>query len=253
MVVFFCNDNFMDNLMNKKQIFSFLGLMASSVLLPASAEVIPGTELSINFESGHIVGSGRHLNMTRVPVIDIDTGKTTFYDASFKFTLDPQDGLIFEQITSAAVSPPIAVANIIPGVYSSQKGYCYILEGPTALGSSRSVYTFRSILVDGCNANSSRAFSAQIVSGLAAGHPDVGERDIVSNLKDDYVYGYIATGSTDGRPEVDTAWEQNELLGVRQSGNQLIVGLFSDGVDTNDLPIDFSRPRETVILTKVNQ
>ena len=117
---------------------------------------------------------------------------------------DPQDGLIFEQITSATVSPPISVANIIPGVYSSQKGYCYILEGPTALNSNRSVYTIRSILVDGCNANSSRAFSAQIVSGLAVNHPDIGERDIVSNLKDDYVYGYIANGATDGRSEIDT-------------------------------------------------
>lgn len=239
--------------MNKKQIFALLGLLTSSALLPASAEVIPGTDLSVFFGSGHIVGSGRHLNMSRVPVVDINTGQTTFYDASFKFTLDPQDGLIFEQITSAIVSPPIAVANIIPGIYSTQKGYCFSLEGPTALDSNRSVYTFRAVVVDGCNANSSRTFAAQIASGLAAGHPDIGDRDIVPNLMNDYVYGYIATGSTDGRPEINTAWGQNELLGVRQSGDQLIVGLFSEGVDTNGLPNDFSRPKETVILTKVSQ
>ena len=240
--------------MNKKQIFSLLTITISSVFLPASAEVIPGTNLSVNFESAHIVGSGRHLNMQRVPVIDIDTGVTTLFDASFKFTFNPTEGLIFDQITSAAVSPPIAVANIISGIYSTQGGFCYILEGPTALDTSRSLYTFRGYKDENICRFSLDGFTAQIVSGSANGHPDIGGREIVPNLQDNYVYGFIANKATFSTSfPINLNWEQNELIGVRQSGDQLIIGLFSEGVDNNDSPNDFKDPRETAILTKVNE
>ena len=236
--------------MNKQQIIASLGLAVSSAMLSVSAEVIPGSTLSVHFESAQMVGSGRHLNMTRVPVINIDTGETTLYDASFKFTFSPTQGFIFEQISSAAISPPISAANIVPGVYFSQKGYCYKLEGPTSLGSNRSIYTFRAVFDEGCNANTAGNFTAQIASGAAAGHPDIGEREIVPNLKDTYVYGVVANGEVDNRPEVNADWNANELIGVRQSGDQLIIGLFSEGVDNNGLPNDFKDPRATVILTK---
>ena len=92
--------------MNIKQAIALFNLTVSSALLPVTAEVLPGTTLSVNFESANIVGSGRHLNMQRVPVVDINTDITTLYDASFKFTFLPDQELLFEQITSAAVSPP---------------------------------------------------------------------------------------------------------------------------------------------------
>lgn len=238
--------------MNKQQFFTSLGLAVSCALLPVSAEVIPGTSLSINFESSHIVGSGRNLNMMRIPVTNIDTGEITLIDASFKFTFDPNDGFTFGRIISAAISPPItAVANVIPGVYISQRGYCYQLEGPTALNANRSLYTFRAVFNNGCNANTAGSFTAQIASGVANGHPDIGEREIVPNLADTYVYGVVANGETDSRPEVNTTWQANELIGVRQSGEQLILGLFSEGIDNAGSPVDFKGPRETVILTKL--
>ncbi len=238
--------------MNKKQIFGLLGLMASSAIVPAIAEVIPGTTLSVHFESGQVVGSGRHLNMTQIPVINIDTGERTLYDAAFKFTFDPGEGFIFEQITSVAISPPVSVANIVPGVYKSQSGRCFLLEGPSQLNANRSMYTLRGAVqneVTNCPTNGG-GFTAQIISGAATNHPDIGDRDIVSNLQDTYVYGVIANAQTVNL-EINGNWDQNELIGIRQSGDQLIVGLFSDGVDNNDVPNDFKDPRETVILTKV--
>ena len=51
--------------------------------------------------------------------------------------------------------------------------------------------------------------------------------------------------------EINTEWDQNELIGVRQSGDQSNIGLFSEGGDNNDIPNDFKDPRETVILTKI--
>jgi len=237
-----------------KQIVVLLSIAISSALLPVSAEIIPGTNLSVNFESGHILGSGRHLNMQRVPVIDIDTGNVTFYDASFKFTFTPEQGLIFEQITSAAISPPVSVANIVPGIYKSQGGYCYILEGPTALSTNRSIYTIRGYTDDNSCRRSQDSFTAQIASGSANGHPDIGDREIVPNLKDSYVYGFVANAAAwSGSYVINSNWQRNELIGVRQGGEQLIIGLFSEGVDNNDVPNDFKDPRETAILTKVNE
>ena len=238
--------------MNKRQLFTSLGLAVSSALLPVSAEVIPGTTVSINFESSHMVGSGRHLNIMRVPVTNIDTGETTLFDASFNFTFDPEDGFTFGRVISAAISPPItSIANIIPGVYFSQRGYCYQLEGPTALDANRSLYTVRAVFNEGCNANTAGSFTAQIVSGTASGHPDIGAREIVPNLADTYVYGMVANGESDGRPEINTDWGANELIGVRQSGEQLIIGLLSEGEDNDGAPVDFRDPRATVILTKL--
>ena len=144
-------------------------------LAPASvsAEVIPGTTLSIHFESGNVVGSGRNINMHRVPVVNIDTGQTTLFDVAFRFTYNPADGFIFEQISSVAVSQPVPVTNITPGVYKTQQGLCYILEGPSMIDNNRSLYTIRGIDNTAsleCPTSKDR-FAATIVSGSAAGHP----------------------------------------------------------------------------------
>ncbi len=230
----------------------FLGALFSAQIGSINAEVIPGTTLSVHFESSQIVGSGRHLNMNRLPVIDIDSGATVYYDVSFKFTLDPVEGLIFDQISSVAVSPPISAANIVPGVYKSQQGYCYKLEGPTSLTDDRVLYTLRGYTDNNECSRSVDPFSVQIVSGSANDHPDIGNREIVSNLKSSYVYGYVSDqGGWRGSFAISTTWEQNELIGIRQSGDQLIIGLFSQGVDNSGTPVDFIDPRETAILTKI--
>lgn len=152
----------------------------------ASAEVIPGTNLSIDFHSGHVVGAGRNINMIRIPVTDINTGQTALYDATFKFTFLLNQGFVFEKISSVAPSLPNLVrsADITPGLYRTQSGLCLLLEGPTLLNQSRSLYTFRGIggTVSGINCGSGANFSAQIVSGSAAGHPDIGGRDVVPSL-----------------------------------------------------------------------
>ncbi len=235
--------------MNINQIATTFLFILCSTFIPVSAEVIPGTDLSVNFESGHIVGSGRHLNMQRVPVINVSTGEISYYDASFKFTFSASDGFVFEQITSAEISPPISVANIIPGVYKTQSGICYELEGPSALDSSRSIYTIRGVAASGCNSIDN--FTAVITSGAASGHPDIGDRDIVPHLQASYVYGVNAnTGSFSGHP-IGRTWEANELIGIRQSGDQLIFSLFSEGVDNSGNLNDFKDAVETAILTKV--
>jgi hypothetical protein len=235
-------------MMKTKAIISALSV-GLACFLPAglSAEVIPGTNLSVHFESGNVVGSGRNINMHRVPVVDVNTGQTTLFDVAFRFTFNPADGFIFEQISSVTPSPPVPVTNITPGGYRTQQGVCYLLEGPSIIDANRSLYTIRGVGRDfsvNCNGSGER-FTASIVSGPAIGHPDIGNREIVSSLMDNYVYGIISGGGGLSPAIINIGWEQNELIGLRQSGDQLIIGLFSDN------GADFKDPVETAILTKV--
>lgn len=214
--------------------------------LNAPAEVVPGTSLSVHFESGNVVGSGRNINMHRVPVVNVNTGQITLYDVAFRFTFNPTDGFIFEQISSVTPSQPVPVTNITPGLYRTQEGLCYLLEGPSMIDVNRSLYTIRGVSSDFSAAcGSIDAFTASIASGLAVGHPDIGSREIAPSLVDNYVYGIISGTGSWGGFIISQNWQQNEIIGLRQSGDQLIIGLFSEN------GADFKDPVETAILTKV--
>lgn len=228
-------------------------LMFSSISMVttiASAEVIPGTDLSIHFESGHIVGSGRHINMHRIPVIDVNTGQMALYDASFKFTFLPNQGFVFEEISSVLISQPVqSITNIATGLYRTQSEKCLLLEGPTVLNQNRLLYTLRGVegTVNSINCGSGDNFSAQIISGPAAAHPDIGGREIVSNLTENWVYGFMADRASNSAGSPLQPFLQNHLIGVRQSGEQLVLGRFSDD------GVDFKEPVQTLILTRATQ
>ena len=238
-------------MMKTKAIISTLSVgLACFLPTGLSAEVIPGTNLSVHFESGNVVGSGRNINMHRVPVVDVNTGQTTLFDVAFRFTFNPTDGFVFEQISSVTPSPPVPVTNITPGLYKSQGGICYLLEGPSMIDANRSLYTIRGVNSQfslSCSPAAVDLFTAAVVSGSATGHPDIGNREIVPNLVDNYVYGVISGTSrfSPNQQIINSNWQQNELIGVRQSDEQLVIGLFSE----NDA--DFKDPVETAILTKV--
>lgn len=73
----------------KLVVAAFTFTLVSLMSVNTFAEVVPGTTFSINFESANVVGSGRNINMHRVPVTDIDSGQTTLFDVAFKFTFSP--------------------------------------------------------------------------------------------------------------------------------------------------------------------
>ncbi|PTN08441.1 hypothetical protein [Nitrosomonas aestuarii] len=233
-------------MMRIKAIISILSLgLACFLPTSLSAEVIPGTDLSIDFHAGHVVGAGRNINMIRVPVTDINTGQTTLWDATFKFSFIPSQGFVFEEISSASPSQPGSIADIVPGLYRTQQGKCLLLEGPTLLNGSRSLYTIRGVQEAGCGTPDS--FSAQIISGVANGHPDIGERDIVASLTDNWIYGFMADRASNSSGSKLQPFFQNHLIGIRQSGEQLILGRFSDG------GADLKDPVQTLILTRLAQ
>lgn len=211
----------------------------------APADVVPGTTADIHFESAHLIGSGREVHARRLPVVDTDSGAITYYDTVFR--LSQVNGRFVMDLTSAQQSPRVeGFDNIRPGVYQDSNSACYALGGPTLLTDGRRLYTLDGTTEPaGCYQGTS-TFRAQFLSGPPAGHPDIGGREIARSLKSTYLYGYIATSANWARGGVDTDWEENELLGVRQSGNQLILGDFTDSDQ------DFADPRKTAILTRVS-
>jgi len=239
-------------------------LFAVGLAYNASAEFIPGTNMSVNFESGHIVGSGRYINMQKIPVTDMETGTTTLYDASFKFSYSPDgQGFAFDQVTSATVSPPvIGPTNLVPGVYlasNDSASGCYILEGPFGLSEGRSVYTFKGYYKDDFCERWGGTFVGQFVTGSTEGNPDIGEREIVPYLQGTYLYGIVTNNGSprfnEGSSQynsVNDDWNQHELIGLRQLGNSLTISLFTTGFNNDGTPIDFKNAQKTVTLNKID-
>ena len=81
-----------------------LSFLFYSFLNVANAQIIPGTTLSMNMEAAAITANGTQINMYRVPVTDVTTGATTYWDAAFVFTLLSDGSLSFSRTASAAQS-----------------------------------------------------------------------------------------------------------------------------------------------------
>jgi hypothetical protein len=226
----------------RKRFLTFItGVTVSLGMTIATAEVIPGTQREIELESAHLVGSGRMLNLFRVPITDINTGATIYYDMIVQFAVTPTGAFVFNTVSLQEVARPTGLNALIPGKYLDQRGYEYSLEGPSLVLNNRSTFTLRRL---------NYPFSAQIITGPAAGHPDVGGREIVPFLPNTYIYGKILDGSTSYTP-IDRDWNANELIGLRQQGNQLVVSLFSQGPDQEGASTDFAEPLVSVLLSRV--
>ncbi len=215
----------------------------------SNAEIITGTEVSVHFESANIIGSGRNINMHRVPIIDTSSGTTTYMDVSFKFTYDLSEGLIFEKISSINISPALSSSNLIPGEYYDEGGYHYSLSQPSSLSDGRLLYILRGIRDNQYSATN----SISVVTGEAEGHPDIGDREIVPSLSPTYIYGIITdeTGGNGNFATTGKRWLENQLIGVRQAGETLSVTLFSEGYDSNNNIQDYNSQRAAAVLYRV--
>ncbi|ADJ28270.1 hypothetical protein [Nitrosococcus watsonii] len=223
-------------------LFATVGLIG--LITEIRAEVVTGSEKNVSFEAANITGSGRRVNIHRVPITDVFTGKTDYYDlvleykpkgrkdqwetpGDFKFRIAEWRKFQF---------PNIPVTQIVPGRYVDQTKRCiYNLEGPTLI-QDRWLYTLK---------GEGNSFSAQIISGPAVGHPDIGEREIAAFLPSTYVWGMVITEIYSYCGAIWNSWEHGNIVGLRRNGNNLSIGLFSDGED------DFTTPLASDSLTLI--
>ena len=78
----------------------------------ASADVVPGTQSDVHFESSQLVGSGRDINALRLPVVDVKSGRVDYYDTRFRLSL--VDGAFVMKIIGASKSPAVLGFDNIP-------------------------------------------------------------------------------------------------------------------------------------------
>jgi hypothetical protein len=159
-----------------------------------------------------------------------------------QFAVTPTGAFVFNTVSLQEVARPSGLNALIPGRYVDQSGNEYSLEGPSLVLNNRSTFTLRRLRY---------AFSAQIITGPAAGHPDIGRREIVPFLPNTYIYGKILDSSNARYSIVGLDWDANELIGFRQQGNQLVISLFSQGPNEDGASTDFAEPLVSGLLTRV--
>lgn len=214
-----------------------------------NAEMVENTNLSVHFESSHIAGSGRNINIHRVPVVNTDTGEAQYYDVSFRFTLDANEHLVFDKTNSVSVLPALSTMNFIAGTYKDENDREYELQTPSTLSDGRLLYSLFGF-----------GFGLHFITGSPINHPDIGTEDIVTSLNETYAYGRIdADHDSDSayisafsrRHHGRDIWGENQIIGVRQSGDNLQVTLFSKTVDGKDK--HFAQQQAGAVLTRVTE
>jgi len=211
-------------------------LSASSV----SAETVPGTDFNLHLESSNIIGSGRSINIHRVPVVIDSTGETLFFDASFKLSLDSDKQLIFDgftQVTSPSIN---SVDNFVAGTYQDTVGNQYILSGPSVVGDGRTGWAISAIGDGG-------SFSASWITGAATEHPAIGSREIASELASGFAYGVQGVNNSGGG-SLQNNWREGFLIGAQQVGDAVVLSRFHEANAT-----DTATPTASINLNRVIQ
>lgn len=142
-----------------------LGLIAFSSLVGAQTQTAPGANLQISLQNAQVVAAGKDLNMFRIPVKDITTGATTFFDAAFEFGVMDDGSVGFKRITTASISESSLRQgdNFVTGTYTDASGNRYGLTS-TFGASGRLQYHLRAL-------DAGKTFSASWFTGPIAGNP----------------------------------------------------------------------------------
>ena len=224
----------------KKTLISTLACSTLFATSYVSAETVPGSDFNVHFEASNIVGSGRSINIHRVPVVIDSTGETLFFDASFKLSLDSNKKLIFDsftQITSPSIN---SVDNFVAGTYQDTVGNKYILSGPSVVGNGRAGWALSATGEGG-------SFSASWVTGAAIGHPAIGNREITNELASGFAYGVQGVNNSGGG-SLQNNWREGLLIGAQQTGDTIVLSRFHETIGTDTIT-----PSASINLNRVIQ
>ncbi len=216
----------------KKSLIIISALTSIIWFSTSSAETVPGTGLNVHLESANIVGSGRSINIHRLPIVNDSNGTTTVYDVSLRLTLDGAGNVVFEnfsQITSPSINN---FDNFIPGTYKDTVGTTYTLSGPAIVSDGRTGWALTS-------ADDGVSYAASWITGSATGHPLIGNRNVVSNLLGGVAYGVQGTNDHNN---IRNGWDEADLISAQQIGDTLVLNLFdASNSSTPDASINLTR------------
>ena len=164
-------------------------------------------------------GLDNKLTVNRVPVVDA-AGVIRYYDVALAFNVDSAGKLTLNSTaTKILASPNLTVGAFRPGIYLGGAFTCeHVVGAPGVVGGGR---VSGSIAESDCSVT----FNASWVSGPIAGHPNEGALKVAGITFQGYSWGVL--GGVDDNWQ-DRGWDQGDLIGVVQSGQQLIIHNFGN-------------------------
>jgi hypothetical protein len=173
------------------------------------------------FQMGTPQGLNNQLGITRVPVID-GRGAVKYYDVTLVFTVDGAGKLALNSgATKIIASPNIAVGSFSPGIYRGGPDGCdHVVGAPGIVGGGR---ISGSIAMTNCNSYSD--LNASWVTGPIAGHPNEPTLRAAGITFQGYSWGIVGEAASSW---ADIGWNAGDIIGVIQSGRQLIIHNFGN-------------------------
>lgn len=194
---------------------SLIVCVALAILCAVSAEAQPRAF----FQWGTPSGLDNKLNVSRVPVADA-AGNIRYYDVALAFTVDGAGKLTLNSTASkVTASPSLTVGSFRPGIYLGGSFTCeHVVGTPGVAGGGRITGSI-------AESNCSVTFNASWVSGPIVGHPNEAALRAAGITFQGYAWGVLGEV---GDNWLEQGWEPGDLVGVVQSGQQLIVHNFGN-------------------------
>lgn len=206
--------------MNLKSVATLVSASFCLATPNAYAELVPGTNLSMDLQAAQIQANGRNVNVYRLPLTDTTTGAVTYFDAVFQFGLLADGSVGFTRTSAASVSAAQlrAADNFVAGTYSDAAGNKYEVTGPAAMPGGRLSYAIQST-------TAGKIFSATWVTGSMTGHPQFSG----SNTKplDGSAGAFGVLGDRNFYPSSSSNWGTSYAIGATQiSSTSLVIASY---------------------------
>lgn len=170
------------------------------------------------FQWGTTQALDNRVNLSRVPVRD-NAGVVKYYDIALTFNVDAAGRLSLNTTaTRITVSPELVVGAFRPGIYEND-GCEYPVGTPGVVSGGRisgSIGGSNDCLID---------LSVAWVSGPIAGHPNEATLRAAGITFQGYSWGIVGNL---GSVWASQGWVPGDIVGVVQSGQQIIIHNFGD-------------------------
>jgi len=196
--------------------------------LALGANLVSADTPRASFGSALITGADNRITVTRVPVID-SAGKVTYRDVTVNFNVSNTGALTLGTPTNNP-SPNLVTSGFQAGDYKDSRGNVYKVTGPSVIpGTTRTLWAL-ALVSAGFDATK---FSMSWVTGSVAGHPNQSSLTPRKITSSSFSWGIV--GARDGSSAFPFwGWDNSEVVGAAQAGNQIVFYLFEGADDIAD-------------------
>lgn len=190
---------------------------SAMAVLPLISTATEAAE-AIFFQSSSIVGVGKNIHVTRVPVRD-NAGRIQYHDILIPFDVDGS-GNLFPGTPEISLSPRLVVGSFNAGTYIGPSGYRYTVGGPGPAPAGRTSWSLTT---------GSISFHVSWITGPIKGHPNEAQLRTAGINYSGYSWGTVGSSQIG-------SFRSGNIIGAVQTGNQLVLHNFgSDNIEDTSL------------------